>query len=206
MRRGRGFTLVEILVSLVLLGFILVALVSALGTFVDSAQRVEQRMAHREELRQVPSFLRQVLSTAVAHRLTGPDGEPLQLPRGAADRIEWLGPMPANHSVGGMHYFRLRRAGERLVLDYLPYRGGDDYPDWRLAEQVTLLEPVEALGLSYQSDQEPDAWRQAWDDWQRMPLRVRVQLTQAGRYWPPLIVALDAQEGYSSITVGGGRR
>ncbi len=59
--RGRGFTLVELLVVISLLSLVMLAMASALRTTAQTEERVDARLRKVDDLRTTDGFLRSVL-------------------------------------------------------------------------------------------------------------------------------------------------
>ena len=197
--RGRGFTLIEVVIALALVAVILAGLVSALVSFGKTAARIEERTLASDDVRLVYAFLQQSLSAAAPRVWVRPqDMAPMSWFQGSDSELEWLGLMPARQGVGGLYHLRLgvergSRGPGRLVLSYLPYVGDDPPPDWSQAESHLLLDGVTNFALAYRALDE-DEWRDEWRDSQVLPARVRMALAIRGQDWPQLVVpVLEAQ-------------
>lgn len=211
--RGRGFTLIEVIIALTLVAVILAGLVSALASFGKTSARIEERTLVSDDVRLVYAFLEQSLSPAAPRMWVRPqDMAPVSWFQGSDSELEWLGLMPARHGVGGLYHLRLgvergSRGPGRLVLSYLPYAGDDPPPDWSQAESHLLLDGVTRFALAYRALDE-DEWRDEWRDSQVLPTRVRIDLAVRGQSWPELIVPiLETQppdEGRSLPMTGSG--
>ncbi|MDR2690192.1 MAG: prepilin-type N-terminal cleavage/methylation domain-containing protein [Azoarcus sp.] len=206
-----GFTLIEVIIALVLLSLIMLGLVSALAGMGASASRIDERAGQNGRQWLVQEFLRATLSSSVGHikrRLA--DGSETMYFNGGPQALEWLGNMPPRHGAGGLHYFRLALEPEggrmNLVLRYAPYVKDID-PDVADIAVHVLAEDVTGLHIAYQSkpqtEDEDTAWSEIWDDPQRLPGRVRMELNDRTSIWPPLVASLDEIDAATRRTRGG---
>lgn len=195
MSKQGGFTLVELIISLVIVAVIMVGLLAALRSFGVTDEKLERRLAQADERRVVSGFLEDVLGQAVLRPRLAMAGKPEESCFvGGPDSLEWVGVMPARHGVGGLHYFRLYWAGDgrsaALMLAYLPFAGLDSpLPDWSLAERRVLVEDVSGFALRYQLEDGGEwlsQWRNTVDS--RRVGRVGVALAAGGSEWPLLVV------------------
>lgn len=204
--KARGFTLIEVLIALVLLSLLMGGLLASLRTLGDTATRLEARAAQAEERRLVSGFLRQVVGGLVRKPVDPGDGTPPLPFLGGAAELIWVAPMPAHHTVGGLHRFRLSRADldeGALRLQFLPYVDDDTPPDWSLADQRLLLEGLQSLEIAYQLAGSRD-WRSAWTEADRLPARIRLRLEQEAVWWPELVIPLAGFEAMADRNFGFG--
>ncbi|GHT83353.1 type II secretion system protein J [Betaproteobacteria bacterium] len=223
---GQGFTLIEVVIALALSALVMLGLVSALAGLGATATRIDERAGQSDRQWLVNEFLRATLSTATGQlKYTRADGSKSVYFHGAPQTLEWLGSMPARYGVGGMHHFRLllqhddSATGERLVLQYAPYisppPGSLDIPVFDTTNISThvLATEVSGFSLAYQSkperEDEDAVWSDDWDNAERTPGRVRVQIEAENAAWPPLVTALgavDAAGTSGGSSWGAGRR
>lgn len=208
-----GFTLVELILSLVIVSIIMLGLLTALRSFGITEDKLQRRVAAIDESRAVTSFLEDILGR-VAIRPPRPgsvQGSPDEsIFVGTSTAVQWVGVMPARQGVGGMHHFRLFVADvdgvAALMLGFLPYAGPDQSPDWTQAEQRVLLRGLERLELRYMlvgSGTWLPAWRNSSGPEQLS--RVGVTLMVAGVEWPPMVVPVRTPlpQGGRSVIVAG---
>lgn len=210
-----GFTLVEVMISLSLLALIMLGLVSAMATFGDTATKLDQRVGRSSEVRLVSAFLHAALSqSSKVLKYKADDGRELVYFGGTGQDLRWLGNMPARHGAGGLHHFRLLLSelppGPALLLQYLPFVDNQTLPDWSVAAEQTLVERVGTFRLAYESkpvrpDEAPE-WFDFWAPGERLPGRVRLELSADGRPWPPVWVGIHAPDtgGATRIVHGPG--
>ena len=193
MRREAGMTLVEVMISAVVLSMVMLALSASLRTFATTYTAVEQSADRTARLREVTYFLRHVLREAYS---------PHQGAFHVSDaEISWLAPIDRVGAAGGVTWLRLRRAGDALMLDFA-------IPDTETAEKArtdpawgdviaseVLLEDVKRFQVS--TIQAPS--RNDFDDDEQelndeLPPGVQLEWELTDMSWPPLIVAFDGYE------------
>ncbi len=200
--RQRGFTLIEILVAMTLLGIVMVLLFGGLrvGTRVwESGDESAEELARLEI---VQGFIRRHLSQAYPLVVSDSRGERRISFEGKPDTLEFTSPMPAHLGVGGFHRLVLSVAGDgadkRLVMRRRLFQSGMDDavepPDAEDETESVLLERISSAAFSYygaiDADAEPE-WRDTWEEARSPPLLVRLDVTFPEgdrRYWPELVV------------------
>jgi general secretion pathway protein J len=188
-KRRRGFTLVELLIAISLLGLISVVVYSAIWTASRSLDAVEARVEINEEVRVTQQFFRQALSQSRGVMAVH-DGRMQVVFTGEPHTIAFVAPAPLQRGVaGGLYRYRLeldgRKGEERsLRLFYWHYWAGKEF-DAELEPQgeVILSEGIDNLTFSYFGSEEPDADGEWMDEWTRtdsLPLMVRIMLEKKG--------------------------
>jgi len=190
-RRQAGMTLVEVTVASVIFAMIMLAVVTAMRTFGQSYERLQQTTALTSQKREVDRFLRQALRDAL------PESGYFD---GSAGWLKWVAPIDRVGSAGGLQHLKLESRGQNLMLHFAPFdRFGDpqDEPDWGAQVQsVALHGGVEQFRVAYRV--RPDL------DWTNtpeakgdnvpegtLPWAVQLQIAAVGQEWPPIIVALE---------------
>ena len=193
MRREAGMTLVEVMISAVVLSLLMLALSASLRTFATTYTAVEQSADRTARLREVTYFLRHVLREAyLPHRGAFHVSD---------NEISWLAPIDRVGAAGGVTWLRLRRAGDTMMLDFaIPDSEtaekartepawGDVIPSQVLLENVRRFQ-VEAVKASSRSGY--NDYDEALND--KLPPGVQLEWELEGMSWPPLIVAFDDYE------------
>lgn len=193
---SRGFTLVEMVISLVVLSFISLGTVTALRTLGNTHDRLSSTTARVDELRQVSQFLRSSLRQAMAPLMAGFDGvwiaESSGLPRAWPEEVIWLAPFEGAGGTGGLVYFRLYRDGERLRLQLQPFREAFDHGVWVALEPGdVLVDGLESFRVSYRiAPFGPWLDTLTGEESQRQTLPdIRIAIRADGRYWPDIVVS-----------------
>jgi general secretion pathway protein J len=209
--RARGFTLVEVTIALTLMSFIMLGLVSAFSTLGKTATRLDEHAGKSGREWLVGEFLRATLSSSnglLRQRL--PDESEAIYFRSGQASLQWLGSMPARYGAGGLYLFYLmpEAVGKQmnLTLRFTPYvkdAEGISVPDTH-----TLVENLSSLNILYQNhpthvDEDP-VWNEVWDDPDKLPARIRIDIVSEGSPWPPIIIAMGA--GDAGSTGGSSRR
>lgn len=172
----RGFTLLELLVVVTILGLILVALTGGIR-FAGRAWETQERMIARQgDLDAVQNVLRQLIASGQAFE-------------GHAGALHFVGTLPRALKREGLFDIVLRTAGDRLVIDWQPHFKGAIPPGE--AMETELARNVSALDFAYYfvKGEEPGGWKRESKDKKR-PALIQIALQNAdGRAWPPLVVA-----------------
>lgn len=196
---GRGFTLVELLIVLVLMSLITLALASAMRTAAQTEERIDARLERIDDLRIASDFLRAVLGRVSAQKRVGvlEAGSSQHYFMGAASEVRWVGVMPARYGAGGRYHFRLHlQENQTLALQYLPWFDSPAQPDWTLATYASLATGVTELSLQYEdASDEPVQWGAPWAVADRMPARIAINVQTEKGTWPELVVPLRALPG-----------
>lgn len=197
-RGGRGFTLLEVLVTLALLSLLMLGMASSLRTMAQTEERVDRRLALADELRVATGFVRTTLGQ-VSTRRTGATPQEGQSPFwfvGQPDHVAWVGVMPARHGAGGRHFFRLgleadTAGGMALVIRFVPWSDLPGFPDWQQADARVLVHQVTGLALAYEDARQPvPLWEPVWRRTDSVPERVRIDLQTVHGAWPLWIVPM----------------
>jgi general secretion pathway protein J len=198
-RRDRGFTLIELTVALVLLALIASVLYGSLSLAGDSWNKGEARVQRTNEMRSSEDFLRRTLTSQHPLRFQKvlPD-KPLYF-LGTRDSLAYAAALPGRVG-GGMYYFRVSVAGDgdnaqltlaRVIPDY----SATALPSFDGADVSVLAAGIGAVRFGYfgrdpgSADSVAPTWRDRWDDPQRLPDLIRVDVTPvSGTPWPTLVV------------------
>ncbi len=178
-KRGEaGFTLLEILVTLVVLGFLMVALTQGLRYGLSAWSVQSRAVAARGDLDAVDRTLRQLIAQMDPGT---PDTPPAFT--GGADRIAFTSTLPGPRladvalGLGGNHALVLRWAPH---LDGIP-NGAPPTP-----QDDVLLDGVARLDLAYWQN---GTWSSSWGGKTLPPLiRIRIRML-AGGAWPDIVAA-----------------
>ena len=195
---GRGFTLMEMMIALTLVGVALTIGFSALRFALRSWEHTDKLASELDQLRIATSVIRRQLNQALAIR---PDETTRKLLfSGSPNTLEFVAPAPVQDGrLTALYRYRLRfvneTQGKALWLDYRPWLPGDD-SGWQREPRTSLL--VRGLRdgeFAYFSEallKEEGRWISVWDKPERLPLSVRVtlQLQEHSEPWPEQVVLL----------------
>jgi general secretion pathway protein J len=197
--RPGGFTLVELTVALVLMAGMAAVLFGSLSLAARSWDGGEAKALQTSDMRSTQTYLREQFSAEYPQRLWKAVELPL-LFAGERDEIRYAAVLPARVAEGGVYYFRLAviRAGEKSQLVQeraIPDLAALQEPGFGDAERSVLADDITELRIAYfgrdpgAGDFDRPTWRDRWDDRQRLPLLVRIDVKPAkGAPWPTLIV------------------
>lgn len=198
--RARGFTLLELAIALTLLALMASVLYGALGYAGRSWEGGEAKAEATASMRLTHGFLRAQLEAQHPLRMRGIPEFPL-LFSGARDELRFAASLPARITGGGIWYYRLAVKAEndqsRLVLERtVPDVDAAALPKFDKVEQSVLADHVKELRIGYFGYDTAAAltsaptWRERWDDPNRLPLLIRVDVVPTrGPAWPTLLVA-----------------
>lgn len=197
-RRHAGFTLVELTIALVLLALISSLLYGSLSLAGNSWNRGEAKAQQTDEMRLTERFLRRTLAAQHPLRFHKVLDQPLYF-LGTHDSLAYAAAMPGR-TGGGMYYFRVavvpsgdssRLTLSRVIPDYAALR----LPEFDGADYSVLADGIATVQFGYfgrdpgAADSVTPTWRERWDDPQRLPDLIRVDVTPIkGAPWPTLIV------------------
>ncbi|MFC7047847.1 prepilin-type N-terminal cleavage/methylation domain-containing protein [Emcibacter nanhaiensis] len=198
-----GFTLVEVLVSFVLLGFVLALLYVGFSYANRVFARTTDLSSWTDDVVQVQDLLRGLISQAY------PDPTMFQ---GGLDRVDFLAPVTRQGRENGLHKVVLQRASgdgsDKLTLT-LSSVGKAEPKD---EEKFVLMENIEAMEFSYFSiglHGQTGTWVSHWEKGRELPQAFRLSLKlkralktnetqktqQHGQIdWPTLIVPLQVTQ------------
>ena len=204
----RGFTLVELLVALVILGLLMAALYGAFRFSARALDATRERTQQLEEFAAASAFLRERLAAAENVLLTtGPQSQTASF-TGTAETLAFVAPMPAEISYGGLYYFRLAfdPAAGATRLDLALYRTREIFSLDRAADRRTRLifpgyRPVfRYYGRNEPAPDAPTGWHEEWPARGWLPQLVEIRLIPldpgraSPRPWPPLRIAIATSD------------
>lgn len=211
-----GFTLIEVMLSILLLAVLLAAAFGGINSAVKGMHSGERLMDRTNRLRVAQEFIRHQVSRVLPlpfgqERGTG---ENLMF-EGKHDLMRFVAPMPGYLSNGGAYVqtFELTnsRNGKQLLFNHWMLNGFDkDKLNKGDSEPVILMDQVESGEFEYRKlDDEGklDDWSDDWDKPSITPVMIRIKLKmrkEALVGWPdmeiPLMLDVGAAQQSGSIT------
>ena len=207
MKRQAGFTLIEIVVAMVLLGAMLLLLYSALGFSVrswDVADAVGRRVADR---RIGENFLRREISELFPMRWKESAAAPVLrfAFEGEKDHLRFVSSRPAGIQQGG-----LALVGIEVQAEAPPSRRKDlvmrramtdpdqkDFASLGAAQPTVLIEGVDGIGFEYfgaENDFTPPQWTDSWKWPARIPEMIRVRIHADDGPQPEMVMRVNLGE------------
>lgn len=206
---SRGFTLIEMLVGLTLLGVMLILIYASLNVGLRAWDTGEKRVSEASRQRVVQSFLRRELSQLFPVRWRGIPESKIAF-EGAKDELKFVTMLTLGASAreGGLQWGHLYVAtdeapgGERRQTLFIKRSAfnlqAKDWDGVDEAKPIPLVTGVKTFELGYygaENDTVDPQWTSEWTNPLRMPQLIRITLqVDDGRNVPPLIVSLRLGE------------
>lgn len=201
MNRGRGFTLLELLIGMTLLGFLLALLFGGFRLAAQSWDAVEVRVEDTNDEQLARALVRRLLTQLQPVRWKKAINQPIAF---VGDRtgLRAVAPLTGQAGVGGLRLIQLTgedttesgKGPMRLVLRHAPLRYDADDFGQGLAEarDHTVLSGLQTVQFSYFGSTkrgETPSWRDDWGNAEQLPQLVRIRLDAAEAGWSDVIVA-----------------
>lgn len=201
-RGSTGFTLLELLVALLLMGLISTLALGGVRLGARTWETVSEKAGNNGRTQMVRAFLRRELSQAVPVFTPDSGGNDQLAYDGGRDSLLFVAPLALHFGLGGFQRLELAiiddpqefEAGKQLILTRRPFHRDealdrDDEDD----ELHILLDGIEEAEFAYrESGGEGGAWSSEWRDRDGLPALVRLRVTFKGErqaVWPDLLVA-----------------
>lgn len=197
MRRVQGFTLLELLIGMTLVGFILALLFAGLNLGTRSWEAGEQRMVTSSHQAVIVDFIRRVIERSDPLRWRVDEEDQLAF-AGEAESLRFVGTLARHEGIIGNHLIALELAsgetGRDLVMRWrLPDLREPGFGPLEQAEPKVLLKSVRDMTLAYfgaEANTEEPAWHDQWLNQNAPPELIRLRLTmENGETWPDIIAA-----------------
>jgi general secretion pathway protein J len=198
-RSAGGFTLLELTIALTLLALMAAVLVGSVSLSARSWDGGEAKAVEVSEMRQTQQFLREQISGLYPQRVRKAVDLPLMFV-GDREEIRYAAALPPRVIEGGVYFFRLTlarnaNAGELVLERLVPEPDAAVLPAFDKSERSILARGIAELRIGY-FGREPNSaltdeprWRDRWDDPQRLPDLVRIDVKpERGLAWPTLVV------------------
>jgi general secretion pathway protein J len=195
-RRSGGFTLLETLVALVVLGLLVVGLTNGVRTGLALWNAQSRRLGEAADLDAAERTLRHLLSSIP----TSPGGDTAAGSLafdGRSDRLAFVGDLPTGLGTTQLANIDLELKGRRLILSWTPHRHEISSAPPPKPIETEIVGGVKRLELAYWGSTDPDqpaVWQSQWQGPQ-LPDLVRVRVVFAAgdrRHWPDLVVASES--------------
>lgn len=172
-RRERGFTLIETIIALGLMGVLLSLLFSGMRFSTRVWDTVQTRSAVAQEREAARRVVRRILEgTQPVHGRRG-----IVLFDGAPDRLRFIGAPPANARRGDRFDLILEQDGDALVLRWRPFVPGTTETEGAEWQSRALAVGISDLSFRYFASLKrrgTPEWHAAWQDRKQRPLLVEM--------------------------------
>jgi len=208
----RGFTLIEVLIAMTLLGIMMVLLFTSLKICADSWEKGESKITDVNEIAVVYNFFQRDLS--VARPLWNEllvEGEKAFSFQGKAQSLQFVSAFPASAARSGLQVFTialLEEDNERFIrVTIVPFTAPAEGEEWP-KEEVTLIKHVSEFTLAYFGSEDgvsEGVWAEEWLNKTTLPRLVKININlDNGIYWPEMIIDLKVTDTSDSASLGFG--
>jgi general secretion pathway protein J len=184
-----GFTLIEVIVAMVVLGFVLAGLAQA-TKFGMSAWTLESRLAdNASALERMDRVLRRLIEQASPPVST--DDHPFS---GQEHRLSFLTLLPDEPETEPVRHAQVAIGVDdrhRLVLRWQPHANALALVPLPPMQEIVLADGIERIDLAYrQSSADGGKWSKSWSD-AALPVLVQIHfvLSNGKHRWPDMEVA-----------------
>ncbi len=188
--RERGFTLLEILVALVVFGFLMAGLAQGTNFGLTALNRQIQAIEARGDIDAVDRALRRLVSQL----------DPAVEIGGRAHAMAFTSDLPDSATAVTTResdLLLLVDTRHRLVLRWTPHLHAIRVGPRAAPQEVDLLDGIERIDVAYWGESGAGGWLPEWKG-DQPPALVRVRLRfPAGdpRHWPDIVVATRRERG-----------
>ena len=175
--RASGFTLLELLIVITIMGMIMVALTGGVRFAGRAWESQERIIAGQGDSDAVENVLRQIIASGRSFE-------------GDASSMRFIGTLPRALARSGLFDLELKTSDDRLVLDWKPHFKGPsvaaDPTETELAKNISGVE----FAYFFAADQNQGGWQRVAKDKEKSPSVIAIAVQSGdGRHWPPLTVA-----------------
>jgi len=193
-RAEAGFTLLEVLVSFVLLGLLMSALYGALNLGSRTSAAVNRVTEEAQTTTLAQNFLRDLMQRALVRTISEPTARRAVSFAGGVDWVRFAATLPEPDGSRLDYLFELGLSADgdstHLYLEYA--RVPSVKAGWQqfLEHRVVLARDVGELRIEYLdgSDRYDQRWLPLWSQHDSLPTLVRINLQGATGSWPEFIV------------------
>jgi general secretion pathway protein J len=199
-KTNAGFTLIEVLIAMTLLGIMVVLLFSSMKICADSWQKGEDKITEVNEVAVVYQFFQHHLSTALPlwDDFSEENSKTFAF-QGKSQELQFVSSFPASAKKSGLQLFSLKLMDDgdekTIQVSIKPFYPAAEGEEWRL-EEVTLLRHVNNFSLSYfglDESQPEGLWHDDWLEKEIQPRLVKIKIERDnGGFWPEMLVELKA--------------
>lgn len=199
-RTVRGFTLIELIIALALLGLMSAVMFGTLNLAGHSWDAGDAKAETTANMRLTEQFLRLQLEGQHPQRMRKVQEFPL-LFTGDRDALKYTASLPERVQGGGIWLYRLavaqRGDKSQLVLErMIPDLAATTMPEFNSPDRSVLADGIKEIRFQYYGRDSgalitvDPTWRDRWEDRQRLPLTLRIDIVPVnGPPWPPMFIS-----------------
>lgn len=207
-RSGNGFTIVELLIAITLVGVIMTLVFSGVWTARRSWESVLAKIDATESMRLAQGFLRRNISQARTLFVQQEEGQQV-LFQGDSIWVQFVAPAPVPvqlQSLASLYLYTLRFvAGDlgkgQMQVSYVNYLPGRTHFDPEVSEETfVLIEDVAAVKIEYFSQENAEGkarWLARWERVDGLPdlIRFKITVSDGNDDWPELVIPIRGMSG-----------
>jgi general secretion pathway protein J len=196
-RRSQGFTLLELLIGMTLVGFILTLLFAGLGLGIRSWDAGEQHMVSSSRQAVIVDFIRRTLEQTYPMRWRVDNEDQLAF-AGEGDSLRFVGPVAIHDGSASNFLIALDLVegdgGHDLVMRWkVPDASAPGFGALEAAKPKILVKAIREMTFSYfgaENDTDEPTWHDQWLHQKAPPQLIRVQfIMESGETWPEIVAA-----------------
>lgn len=206
-----GFTLIEILIAISILGIMMLILTGALRIGAESWEAGEARIERANRVFVVQNFLRRHVATLLPLSAVNAKGEMEPAVNGIGNAFSYIAALPDQLEGGGLYRFTIYLTGEEenqaIRVSIVPFQSNprNDRPQPPPIDDVVLLDQASHFKVSYfgviqdQTGQVSPGglpqpkWTNFWHDFQ-LPTMIKIEMGRMGdSAWPTLLITPKTQ-------------
>jgi general secretion pathway protein J len=185
-KREAGFTLVEMLVAMTLLGFLTVLLFGGLRLGTRTWERTQQSYAGERALQSVSRLLAANIAQTYPLQLRDASGHVRIDFDGRAHALSWISAAPT--ARGAMTRLRLRADNEAGAVTIA---AGDELASGATPHRLAGIAALQIRYFGRRADDKAPRWGDDWHDQPWLPtlIRLRLQFQDRAIAWREIVVA-----------------
>lgn len=202
-----GFTLIEILIVMTLLGVMMVLLFGSLKICADSWHKGENKIAQVNKIAVVYNFFQHHLAVAKPLLNDVKQGNVLSALAFQGDKqsVQFVSSFPASAGKSGLQLFTIRldkdddnKDKQLIKVTITPFFPKDDEDTDDHKEEAVLLKDVSELSISYfgtddgiNNDINNASWHDEWSEKTTQPWLIKITIKlDDDTYWPEMLIPL----------------